>query len=57
MVDGSLFGATSDEPGVVKSQHRQQKSNSISQFIYARLDVLTQHSRYQRYEFVSSSSF
>lgn len=39
MVDRSLFGSTFNEPDVVKSQHEQQKSNSISYFIYARLDV------------------
>jgi hypothetical protein len=52
VVDRSLLSASSYASDVAESQHRCAKPNSISQFIYARLDVVAQHCRYQRYEFV-----
>lgn len=53
MADRSLLSTTADESDVAESQHGRAKPNSISHFIYARFDVVTQHCRYQRYEFVS----
>lgn len=53
VADRSLLSTSSDESDVVESQHGRTKSNSISHFIYARLDVIAQHCRYQRHEFVS----
>jgi hypothetical protein len=57
MDDRSLLSTTLNESDVVESQHKREKSNSISQFIYARLDIVIEHCRYQRYEFVSPSKF
>lgn len=53
MDDRSLLSASLNKSDVVESQYERQNSNSISQFIYARLDVVIKHCRYQRYKFVS----
>lgn len=53
MADRSLLSAPPDQSDVAESQHWCAKSNSISQLIYARLDVAAQHRRYQRYQLVS----